>query len=78
MGSVKGFFGRVWNGIKKGATKVGSFLKRVVNPIYQTLKPAINLVPGGNYVVSAIDTISNAANKIKNDLSGSGIKTAPT
>lgn len=75
---IKGFFGRVWNGIKSGASKVGSFVKKVVSPIYNTLKPAINLIPGGNYVTSAIDIASNAVNKFKkkNNLEGSGMKVA--
>lgn len=75
---IKGFFGRVWNGIKTGASKVGGFLKKVVAPVYNTLKPAINLIPGGNIAVSAIDTITNAASKIKDSLNGSGIKTGNT
>lgn len=75
---IKGFFGRVWNGIKSGASKVGSFVKKVVAPVYNALKPAINLIPGGNYVTSAVDIASNAINKFKknNNLDGSGVKVA--
>lgn len=54
---VKGFFGRVWNGIKKGASKIGSFITGTGSKIYNALKPAINMIPGASMVTSTIDRI---------------------
>lgn len=65
---VKGFFGRVWNGIKKGASAVGKFLSGTGSKIYNALKPAINLIPGASAVTSVIDkalpTVTSVANTI--------------
>lgn len=52
---VSGFFGKVWNGIKSGAKKVGKFIGNVVTPLYQTAKPLIGMLPGGGTITSIAD-----------------------
>lgn len=54
---IKGFFGRVWGGIKKGASAVGNFLSNTGSKIYQTLKPAIQMLPGGAAITSVADKV---------------------
>lgn len=53
---VSGFFGKVWNGIKKGVSKVGQFLGTVGKPLYNAAKPLIGLLPGGGAITSVIDS----------------------
>lgn len=54
---ISGFFGRVWNGIKSGAKKVGKFLTTVAEPIYNAAKPIIQNIPGvGTAITTGIDT----------------------
>lgn len=52
---VKGFFGRVWGGIKSGISKVGKFLTGTGSTIYNAVKPALNLIPGASAVTGVID-----------------------
>lgn len=67
---VKGFFGRVWNGVKKGWSKVKDVVKKVVTPVYNTLKPAINLIPGASAVTGVIDKVLPVVNGLPNDAGG--------
>lgn len=64
---VKGFFGRVWGGIKHGWSKAKDVIKKVVTPVYNTLKPAINLIPGANAVTGVIDKVLPVVNTLPND-----------
>lgn len=67
---IKGFFGRVWGGIKKGASAVGKFLAGAGSKIYNTLKPAIGLLPGGGAITAVADkiipSVATVANAIGN------------
>lgn len=65
---VSGFFGRVWNGIKSGAKKVGKFITTIGKPIYNAAKPLIGMLPGGGAITSIVDK----ALPVVESLSGGG------
>lgn len=67
---IKGFFGRVWGGVKKGFSKVKDVVKKVVTPVYNTLKPAINLIPGASAITGVIDKVLPVVNGLPNDAGG--------
>lgn len=67
---VKGFFGRVWGGIKRGWSKVKDVVRKVVTPIYEKLKPAINLIPGASAVTGVVDKVLPAVNNLSDDAGG--------
>ena len=64
---AKGFFSRVWNGIKSGYGKVKEFIRNKVAPIYEKIKPYVNLVPGGGVITGVVDKILPKVNQISDD-----------
>lgn len=64
---AKGFFGRVWGGVKKGFTKVKDFVRKTITPIYNKVKPAINLIPGASAITGVVDKILPAVNSVSDD-----------
>lgn len=70
---VKGFFGRVWGGIKKGWSKAKDVLRKVITPIYDKAKPLINMIPGAGAVAGVIDKVLPVVNNLSDD-SGEAIK----
>lgn len=64
---AKGFFGRVWGGVKKGFSKVKDFVRKTITPIYEKAKPFINLIPGANAVTGVVDKVLPAVNATSDD-----------
>lgn len=54
---VKGFFGRVWKGIKKASRGIGNFLTGTGSKLYDSLKPALSMIPGASAVTSVVDKL---------------------
>lgn len=55
---AKGLFNKVWSGVKKGASAVGSFIRDKALPIYDKIKPALTaglnaIAPGAGSAVAA-------------------------
>lgn len=67
---IKGFFGRVWGGIKKGFGKVKGFIRDKITPIYNTIKPALNMIPGANMITGVVDKVLPVVNAIPDDAGG--------
>lgn len=67
---IKGFFGRVWSGVKKGWSKAKEFIRNRITPIYEKAKPLINLIPGANVVTGVVDKILPAVNGVSDDAAG--------
>lgn len=64
---LKGFFGRVWNGVKTGYGKVKDVVKKVITPLYDKIKPAINLIPGASTVTSVVDKVLPVVNNLSDN-----------
>lgn len=64
---AKGFFGRVWGGVKKGFSKVKDFVRKTITPIYEKAKPFINLIPGASAVTGIVDKVLPAVNATSDD-----------
>lgn len=66
---AKGLFGKVWGGIKTGWGKAKEFIKKTITPIYNAVKPAINLIPGASAVTGVVDKVLPVVNGISDDAS---------
>lgn len=66
---AKGFFGRVWKGIKNGFSKAKEFIRNKITPIYDKVKPYINLIPGASAVTGVVDKILPRVNNVSDDAS---------
>lgn len=67
---IKGFFGRVWGGIKKGWSKAKEFIRNKITPIYEKAKPLINMIPGAGVVTGVVDKILPVVNNLSDDAGG--------
>lgn len=70
MGKVKGFFNRVWGGIKNVWGKAKRFIKNTLTPIYDKAKPLINLIPGASAVTGVVDKVLPVVNNLSDDAGG--------
>ena len=70
---VKGFFSRVWGGIKKGWSKAKDFIRNTVTPLYEKAKPFVNLIPGASAVTGVVDKILPGVNSLS-DNAGDALK----
>ena len=68
---IKGFFGRVWKGIKKVAGGIGNFLTGTGSKIYNAVKPALQMIPGASAVTSVVDKVLPVAGTALSGLSNS-------
>lgn len=57
---IKGFFKRAWNGIKKGASRLGRFIGHVAKPI---VKVGGFITKGLSHLPGAIGTVAGVVNK---------------
>lgn len=70
---AKGFFSRVWNGIKTGYGKVKEFIRNKVTPIYEKIKPYVNIIPGASTITGVVDKILPKVNQTSDD-AGTALK----
>ena len=64
---AKGFFGRVWNGVKNGFGKVKEFVRNKITPIYNKLQPILSKIPGVNVVSDVVGKILPKVNAVSDD-----------
>lgn len=70
---IKGFFGRVWKGAKKGYSKAKQFIRDKVTPIYNKISPILKMIPQTSGIAAAGDMVLPKINNLSDDL-GTGIK----
>lgn len=70
---IKGFFGRVWNGAKKGYSKTKQFIRDKITPIYNKISPILKMIPQTAAISSVADSVIPKINNISDDL-GTGLK----
>lgn len=70
---IKGFFGRVWNGAKKGYSKTKQFIRDKITPIYNKISPILKMIPQTAAVSSVADKVIPQINNLSDDL-GTGLK----
>lgn len=70
---IKGFFGRVWNGAKKGYSKAKQFIRDKITPIYNKIAPVLKMIPQTAAATSVVDNVIPKINNISDDL-GTGLK----
>lgn len=70
----KGFFGRVWSGIKKGWSKAKDFIRNTITPLYEKAKPLINMVPGASAITSVVDKVLPVVNNTISDDGAEALK----
>ena len=71
---AKGFFGRVWSGIKKGWSKAKDFIRNTITPLYEKAKPLINMVPGASAITSVVDKVLPVVNNTISDDGAEALK----
>lgn len=71
---AKGFFGRVWNGIKKGWSKAKDFIRNTLTPLYEKAKPLINMVPGASAITGVVDKVLPVVNDTISDDGAEALK----
>lgn len=66
---AKGFFGRVWNGIKNGYGKVKEFIRNKITPIYNKISPILSKIPVVGQISDAVGKILPKVNSVSDDAS---------
>lgn len=64
---AKGFFSRVWSGVKNGYGKVKNFIRNKITPIYNKLQPILSKIPGVNVVSDVVGKILPKVNNVSDD-----------
>lgn len=64
---AKGFFGRIWSGIKRGWNRAKDFIRNTITPLYDKAKPLINMIPGASAVTGIVDKVLPVVNGLSDD-----------